>query len=291
MEYIFALFPLLFFSSPPFFPPPLLSLVAASLVSRPLSAALNARSARNENEPQKSFVRASVTFDIRAFFYTTSRFSCEDFTVLEKETPGVSFLSHQHRPSDVCRLNSFFFHFLLLSSIFSFISFSSFFPFVFVFYFPFFFFFRRSVPFSRSLCARAFFPSFFLWFLFVSCLLLACRSMYIFSALNRKFTESEIVINVPCNEHLSRQEYLEFGSISIAKEISWINGAWEIFNLFNHAYYRSVKIQYRIEGLYNSSQTVQLDKKNHHQIVLQQYTKTANTHWKHSNKTTHLNCL
>lgn len=129
-------------------------LVAASLVSRPLSAALNARSARNENEPQKSFVRASVTFDIRAFFYTTSRFSCEDFTVLEKETPGVSFLSHQHRPSDVCRLNSFFFHFLLLSSIFPLYLFP---PFSLCFCF---FFFVGRFPFHVH-CARArFFPSF-----------------------------------------------------------------------------------------------------------------------------------
>ena len=50
-------------------------LLSPQLVPQALSVALDARSVRNENEPQKSFVRASVTFDIRAFFYAVTFFS------------------------------------------------------------------------------------------------------------------------------------------------------------------------------------------------------------------------
>lgn len=51
------------------------------------------------------------------------------------EGEGLVPLTPRHRPSDVCRLNSFFFHFLLLSSIFPL---HSFFPFSFFLSFPFF---------------------------------------------------------------------------------------------------------------------------------------------------------
>ena len=87
MEYIFALFSLLFFflSSPPrpspspaqrhrrlFFS----QRSGRSSFHRALSGTLNRpRAARNENEPQKSFVRASVTFDIPAFFHVVTFFS------------------------------------------------------------------------------------------------------------------------------------------------------------------------------------------------------------------------
>lgn len=89
MEYIFALFSLLFFflllPSPPPRPPLLASRhrrlffsqwSGRSSFHRALSGTLNRpRAARNENEPQKSFVRASVTFDIPAFFHVVTFFS------------------------------------------------------------------------------------------------------------------------------------------------------------------------------------------------------------------------
>lgn len=182
---------------------PLLSsspLVPASLVSRPLSAALNARSARNENEPQKSFVRASVTFDIRAFFYTASRFSCEDFTVPEKETPegreGGSRSSHAPASTE-WRLSP---KFLFLPLPFTFFHFSFTFLFsLFLLLFPFFSIGR--FPFRHCALHHArLFSIFVCFFLFLASVCCRC----IIRNNNRNFTESEIVINIPCNEHLSQ---------------------------------------------------------------------------------------
>lgn len=138
MEYIFALFPLLFFSSPVLSSPPLLSsqLLSFRGLFRPHSTLARL-------EMKTSLKRALYALPSRSIFVRSfiprhvfpariSRFQRKKHRRGERE--GLVPLTPRHRPSDVCRLNSFFFHFLLLSFIFPL---HSFFPFSF-FYFPFF---------------------------------------------------------------------------------------------------------------------------------------------------------
>lgn len=86
--------------------------------------------------PSRSiFVRSFIPRHV--FPARISRFQRKKHRRGERE--GLVPLTPRHRPSDVCRLNSFFFHFLLLSSIFPLHSFFSlFFLSFFPFYFPFF---------------------------------------------------------------------------------------------------------------------------------------------------------
>lgn len=137
MEYIFALFPLLFFSSP--VSPPLLS-------SRPSFSRFAASFGRTQRSLGSKWKRASKELCTRfrhvryscVLLYRVTFFLRGFHGSRERNTggggEGLVPLTPRHRPSDVCRLNSFFFHFLLLSSIFPL---HSFFPFSF-FYFPFF---------------------------------------------------------------------------------------------------------------------------------------------------------
>lgn len=174
MEYIFALFPLLFFSSPVLSSPPLLSsqLLSFRGLFRPHSTLARL-------EMKTSLKRALYALPSRSIFVRSfiprhvfpariSRFQRKKHRRGERE--GLVPLTPRHRPSDVCRLNSFFFHFLLLSSIFPL---HSFFPFSFFLSFPFIsLFFRRSVPFSPLCVAPRAFVFDFCLFFSVSCLCL-----------------------------------------------------------------------------------------------------------------------
>lgn len=182
MEYIFALFPLLFFSSPPFFPPPLssrrsFSRFAASFGRTQRSLGSKWKRASKELCTRFRHVRYScvllyhVTFFLRGFHGSR-----------ERNTGGLVPLTPT---STEWRLSPKFLFLPLPFTFFhfSFISFSSFFP-LFLF-----FFFRRSVPFSRSLCARAFFPFFFSLIPF--CFLPPpCLSLYVCIFVTRRWIES-----------------------------------------------------------------------------------------------------
>lgn len=171
MEYIFALFPLLFFSSPPFFPPPLssrrsFSRFAASFGRTQRSLGSKWKRASKELCTRFRHVRYScvllyhVTFFLRGFHGSR-----------ERNTGGLVPLTPT---STEWRLSPKFLFLPLPFTFFhfSFISFSSF--------FPLFFFFFSSVGSLFTFIVRARVFS-LLWFLFVSCLLLVCRSMYVFS--------------------------------------------------------------------------------------------------------------
>lgn len=145
MEYIFALFPLLFFSSP-FFPSRRsFSRFAASFGRTQRSLGSKWKRASKELCTRFRHVRYSCVLLYRVTFFLRGFHGSR-----ERNTGG---LSHRHRPSDVCHLNSFFFHFLLLSSIFP------------LYLFPFFFvsllFFSSVGSLFTIVCTRVYF-----WFLF-----------------------------------------------------------------------------------------------------------------------------
>lgn len=203
MEYIFALFPLLFFSSPVLSSPPLLSsqLLSFRGLFRPHSTLARL-------EMKTSLKRALYALPSRSIFVRSfiprhvfpariSRFQ------RKKHRRGRGGSRSSHAPASTewrlspkflfLPLPFTFFHFSFTFLFFPFLSFflSLLFPFFSVGRFPF----RHCALHHARL-----FSIFVCFFLFLASVCCRC----IIRNNNRNFTESEIVINIPCNEHLSQ---------------------------------------------------------------------------------------